>query len=380
MLIYHALLIGLTVIGIPFCRKRGLSEGKIPVKIYLFLVFAAFFILAAIRKGTGYDYNLYATWYNQLIFDDYDRVSAWSREKGFAVPLKILTVITLEWQPMFAIISFVVAAGIVVYIYKNSTCAYMSVAAFISLGFYYNSLNFMRQFIAAVIVSFALGCIDLKQPVRFLVLTLFASCFHFSALLMLPFYFILKIRMNWAALSVYCVITALSLVFSIPATEFVTEYFYKGYDPVKSVHMTAGLPATYAIIFGILFAVFYAFKEELIKKRGLNSVLINSYFFGLYFEVLGIKHSVLSRFALLFLIAPVLALTPDAISVIVQKIKDKYGKYAFRNKILPALAVSAFCVYGITANAILLSNNYNGVVPYRTVCDNGGDGGLAENE
>jgi hypothetical protein len=366
----------LTALGIPLCRKRGLSErqSKALLRIYLLLVFAAFFVIAAIREGTGYDYNLYAQWYERLIFDDYESVSAWSREKGFAVPLKILTVITLDKQPMFALISFFIAAGTVAYIYRNSNCACVSVAAFISLGFYYNSLNFMRQFTAAVIVAFALSCVASKQPVRFLVLVLFASCFHFSALLALPFYFILKIRMNLAVLSAYGVITVLSLVFSVPAIEFVTEYFYKGYVPTESVHMTVGLPATYTVIFALPFVPLFIFREELIKKRALNSVLINAYFFGLYFEILGMKHSVLSRFALLFFIAPVLALIPDAVLMVAQKTKDRFGGAKGKGRLFPVVTLAAFCVYAFTVNAILLSVNYNGVVPYETIYGGGGSG------
>jgi hypothetical protein len=117
--------------------------------------------------------------------------------------------------------------------------------------------------------------------------------------------------------------------------------------------------------------LFFIFRRDLIRRRSLNSVLINAYFFAVYFEFIGIKHSVISRFALLFLIAPLLALLPDLILVIIQKIRDKFGSRPYvsqgKPRVLSILAVAAFCIYGLTVHALLLSNNYNGVVPYQTI-------------
>jgi len=358
--VYYILLIGLTAAGIPLCKKSGFSKRRIA---YLALVFAVMFAFAAFRRTTGYDYNLYATWYNQLIAADDAWITAWSREKGFAVLFKTFTLITADWQVMFAVISFIIAAGVTVYIGKYSECAFISVAAFISLGLYYNSMNFMRQFIAAVIASFALSYIDSRQPLRYFVLILFASCFHYSALLMIPFYFILMIRMNWIVLGAYCAAGAASFAFSKPIIGFVTRYFYKDYNVMTSPHVYMGLSPRYTVIFGILFVVFFLFREELIKKRSLNSVLINAYFFAVYFEFIGIKHSIIARFSLLFLIAPILALTPDVIMTVHQKIMSRLGS----RKIHAVLAAAAFCVYGLTVNTVLLLNNYNGVIPYRTI-------------
>jgi len=353
MTIYYILLFGTVAFGIPLCKS------KILTKVYLALVFTAFFVIAAVRKTSGYDYNLYAGWYNGLVFWNYEQITLWSREKGFTVPLKVLTVISSHYQMMFVVIAFIIALGVTLYIYRYSSRAYISAAAFISLGLYYNSLNFMRQFIAAIIVSFAFSCIDKKQPARFLTLVLFASCFHYSALLIIPFYVILMIKLNWVTLSVYCVIAAGTFIFSAPILEFVTEYFYKGYDPVTSKHMLMGLPVSYTVIFGVLFIAFFIFRKDLIKRRSLNSVLLNAYFFAVYFEFMGIKHSVVSRFALLFLIAPVIALTPDLVLVITEK----------KGRLLRRGAAACFCLYALTVNTLFLVNNYNGVVPYQTVFD-----------
>ncbi|MDR1688372.1 MAG: EpsG family protein [Clostridiales bacterium] len=367
MTVYYALLIGAVVVGFPLCK----NQKPLYVKIYLSLVFAAFFAAAAVRNISGYDYNLYAGWYNELVFKNYDWLMSWSREKGFAVPFKILTVVTQHYQWMFVYIALVISVGVTLYIYKFSSKAYVSVALFISFGLYYNTLNFMRQFIAAIVCSFALSYIQSKQPLRFLVLVFFASCFHYSALLLIPFYLILKIKLNWVVLALYCVIAAVTYIYSNPIVEYVTEYFYKGYDPLESVHMLSGIPVRYVVFFAVLFAVCFFFRKELVKKRELNSVMLSAFFFCVYFQFLGTKHSILSRFSLLFMIAPVIVLLPDVITVIMDKITEKFGEEK-KSKVYKALVISAFSVYSLVVHALLLANNYNGVVPYQTIFANSG--------
>jgi len=371
MAIYYIMPILLTAIGIPMCRKQsGEKLRKILVAAYLGIVFLVILIPAAIRNVSGYDYNLYAGWYYDILFKDYYWIMNWSREKGFAVPIKILSVVfSSDWQPMFVIIALVVAVGIVLYIYKNSNLAYVSVAAFFTLGTYYNSLNFMRQTIAAIIVTFALSYVASKQFLRFLVLVLLASCFHYSALIMIPFYFILRIRLNWITLGVYSAVGAAALIFSVQISGFITQYFYKGYDPMKSVHMVFGLPLNSFIAFVLPCIPIFMFRKALIRKRTLNSVLINAYFFAAYFSLVGVKHAVLARFGLLFMIAPMLALMPDLIIVINEKIKIKFEKNAARAKICSLAIAAVFASYALMTSGILLVNDNHGVVPYMTVFD-----------
>jgi hypothetical protein len=369
MAIYYILLLGLTAIGVPLCRKRANEKTQILlIKIYLAVAFFALFVPAAIRSSTGFDYNLYAGIYYELNFQDYYEIMNSDWEKAFAVPLKILTIaFPTDWQPMFVLIALVCTIGVITYIYKNSNIAYVSVASFIALGLYYNSMNFMRQFIAAIIISFALNCIVSKQPLRFLVLVFFASCFHVSALIILPFYFILRIGLNSTILCTYSVIAVLTYVFSVPIAEFFTQYVYTSYDPLTSWHMTTGLPLGSFIIMALLLIPFCLFRKALTGKRPLNSVLINAYFFAVYFGFLGLKHSVLSRFALLFMIAPILALIPDLLIVINEKIKTKNIENMRRARFLSVVTAAAFALYGLTVNTVLLINDNNGVVPYRTI-------------
>ncbi len=80
--------------------------------------------------------------------------------------------------------------------------------------------------------------------------------------------------------------------------------------------------------------------------------------FTTIFEAMGMRHAILSRFALLTYLPPILYLLPDAADVIIRYVKEKKGKIA------AAVSASAIAVFSIACYTILIINNYNGVVPY----------------
>jgi hypothetical protein len=378
------------------CRDWGLSPFKAKLMRGAFCLFACFglFAIAAVRDGTGYDYNLYAQWYVDIYGTPYADLFEWNKEKGFTIPVKIMTGITRFWQPMFVCIALVVAVGISVYIWKYSSAPHISFAAFVMSKHFAMSINFMRQYIAAIICTYAVWCIYKKQPLRYLVLILFASTFHVSALLLLPFYFILRIRMNWIVLGLYGAVSVVCYIFANQIIGFVTQYVYIGYAP-DSVHVTMGLPIWYTLFAGILFLAVFLIRKRLIAKNSFNSVLIGLMFFSFFFELMGSRISVLSRFMILFEIAPVLLLIPVAFTEYVALITDFFRK---RSRQFDAPAVShkhmtaedirtgmplgkgktlllkygvavIFLLFGFGFHSMSMYYNGNGEVPYVTVYD-----------
>jgi hypothetical protein len=403
LLFYYLLAAALLAAGWLMCRDWGLSPFKAKLMRGIFCLVAGFglFAIAAVREGTGYDYNLYAQWYVDIHKTPYADLFEWDKEKGFTIPVKIIAGITRFWQPMFICIAFVVAAGIAVYIWKYSSAPHISFAAFVMTKHFAMSMNFMRQYIAAIICAYAVWCIYKKQPLRYVVLILFASAFHVSALLLLPFYFILRIRMNWIVLGLYGAVSVACYIFADRIIGFVTQYVYIGYTP-DSVHITMGLPIWYTVFAGVLFLAVFLIRKRLIEKNRFNSVLIGLMFFSFFFELMGSRISVLSRFMILFEIAPVLILIPAAFTEYVSLITD----FARRRKktkpldmptakpletpaqdltaktpdtppeqplgkgkafLLKYAVVMAFLLFGCGFHTVTMIYNGNGEIPYVTI-------------
>jgi hypothetical protein len=368
LLIYIILPVAAIVFGIFLCRKKLGSAGK---AVYCVLAGAGLFAVAALRFEVGYDYIEYANWFRDLRLMSESDIMLWQREKGFALPAKILADVFSEPHIMFALTAFVITLGIILLIYRRSKAPWVSVTAFLIFGLFFNSLNFMRQFIAAVFVAFALFYIAKNRFFRYAALILLASAFHVSALLMLPFYFILKIRLNNVSLMIITAGSAVVYMFVTPLMGFVTDYFYSGYDPVTSVEAATGLKLIYTLAFAVFFILAFLLRKMLTARNPHANVLLTSMYFAVLFSFLGTSHAILARLALLFIIAPVLVLSAEIYEVLRDLFRLTFKDAKKSARVCAAFAVSLtfLAVCGLYYDFLVRVDNYNGVVPYRTIYD-----------
>ena len=360
MLIYFMLLAGVLILGLLLCRSR---IGNL---IYCIVTGIALFVVSALRLSVGYDYNSYATIYLRYISTPVEDVSVSRIEKGYAMINKLLADYFPDYRVIFTITAAFFAAAVTVCIYRNCKKPYLGFAFFLTLGAYFNTLNFVRQMLAAFIVLYALRYVRKKQFFRYVLIVLFASCFHFSALMMIPFYFILRIKMNPTALAVYSGVTVLIMVFSWNVMDLITRYIYKSYNPRLSVHVLNGVFPVYMVFFGAFFILAFIFRKRLIRMDPFNNVLINCSYFLFFFELIGVKHSIASRPGLFFVVPVAAILMPRLFEAVLAWCREKAGREKNRRLAYSIAAVSAFAVVNIGLFSIMVANNYNGTVPYRT--------------
>jgi len=368
LLIYILLPVAAIVFGVFLCREKLKSAGKV---IYCALAGAGLFAVAAMRLEVGYDYILYANWFNDLRLMSEGEIILWSREKGFTLPLKIMADVSSSFQVMFVLIAFVITLGVILLVYRRSAAPWVSVTAFLVFGLFFNSLNFMRQFIAAVFIAFALFYVAKNRFFRFAGLVLLASAFHFSALLLLPFFFILKIKLNYISLVVMLAGSVVAYIYITPLMDCVTNYFYKGYDPVTSIEAAHGLTPAYTIAFAVFFVLAFLLRKMICRRNPHANTLLMAMYFVVFFSFLGTVHGILSRLALLFIVAPVLILSAEIYMVLRDLIRltFKDAEMSKKKARVFAAAVLSLVFLGLGGfyYSFLLEDNYNGVVPYRTI-------------
>ena len=362
MPVYLVMLAVVFAAGIPLCSKKCGKVGKI---IFCIAAAAMFTFVAAARFKVGYDYNLYGGLYFNMKYMEFADIAALRPEKGFLIPFYILNLANEEYYYAFIYTSLLFYPVIFLLIYKNSSHPWLSAAAFLCFGLFFNSLCFLRQFLAALIMLYAIKFIDTKSVLRFMALSVIASAFHWSALLWVLLYFLVKIKPGKIHLAVVSVLTVVFCIFSKPLMYWLIEHFemYGGYDPVTNIEASQGLPVGYSIMFGILFIVCFIFRKQLIAKNPLNSVYINCLMYTVVFEIMGTRHAILSRFALLTYLPPVLYMLPDLFDTISDFIDKKTdGKPIKKN--IRTLTVAAGVMFSLTCYILLIHGNYNGVNPY----------------
>ncbi len=365
MTIYLLLLAGTVILGIPMCRNKA---GKIT---YCALMGIALFLIASFRRSTGDDYNNYAVMYIRYISTPLEKIAVSKTEKGYTIINKILADYIPEYQIVFILFALFFAAAVTFCVYKYCEIPWLGFAFFLTFGIYFNTFNYLRQMTAGFIVLYALRYVEKKQFFRYLMIVLFASFFHVSALVMIPFYFILRIRMTPVTLGVYGALTTLILIFSWDIIGFVTSFYYKNYA-VTNRHVTVGVLPTYMIFFGIFFIAAFLVRKRLVAADKFNNVLLNCMFFTFFFELLGVKHSILSRLGVFFIIPAAVVLMPRVVKALLEICAEKAKKDRKKRTLLSAVAVAVFAAVNLTMFGMMLSENYNGVVPYRTVYDDFG--------
>jgi hypothetical protein len=159
------------------------------------------------------------------------------------------------------------------------------------------------------------------------------------------------------------------MIFSWNILDFITDYIYKGYDPRSSIHVTSGVDPTYMIFFGAFFILAFVFRKRLTESDGFNNILISCMFFTFMFELLGVKHSILSRFGLFFIVPTALLLMPKLFGAVTAWCKEKAAGDRKKLRAFTAAAVSVFAAVSVTLYGLMIAKNYNGVMPYHTVFD-----------
>lgn len=359
MMPYYLLPAAAAALGVPLCGKRCGKWGKI---VYCLICAAGFIIFSAIRFQVGYDYNSYGGLYYDMRFYDLDSLSHIRTEKGFLLPLYVLSLGFEEYYVVFIYTSIIIYTAVFGLICTRSEIPWISAAAFLCFGLFFNSLCFLRQFMAALIIAYAIKFAHKKTIARYFILVIAAAAFHWSALIMAVMYIFLKIKPSWIYLGIITAGMVIFCIFSRSAMQFLTDkfYIYKSYDPNSSREASVGLPPWYTIMFGIIFIIAFLFREKLTEKNPDNRIYINCLMLTVVFEAMGMRHAILSRFAILTYLPPFLFLFPDMTVTIGRYIKEKKGT------VLTVLSAAAASLFAIGCYTVLLLNNYNGVVPYVT--------------
>jgi hypothetical protein len=207
-----------------------------------------------------------------------------------------------------------------------------------------------------------------NKPVHFIAFILFASTIHYSALLFIPFYLILRIPVNKASFLTVAACAMTVLIFLDPILNFITKYFYTVYD-ANNPEYANGLSPVYTIFFLAFYLLAFYLRKLLIAKNKNNIYLINSMLFGVVFSFFGISHGIVARIALFFILTPVVILSAEMYHVI----KTLFGLiFKRRDGIKISFAIALITIAVVLSEIFyfyLLTENYNGVVPYQSVFD-----------
>ena len=288
-----------------FSRQRSKQNSK---KTFLFLCALLLIFFSAFRGNFTSDYDNYIDLYNNYenvgLLDILSRKAFSYPEKGYLVFQFFTKSLTNNVLFIFVFSSiFIVLVSLFVF-GKYTSCSLVSVLLFVEMGGYYTSFNTSRQIIAVCIALLSIKYLLERKPIKYLLVIFIASLFHTSALVMVPFYFILNINFGKKGLIVMSVVT-LSLFILLPSIiSFIQKYYWSWYGDdgygMQGYTFTNAIPKLAIALFGIV-TFFLKNKNTSHKKDKLTTICLNASYFLVAFSILGLRVAMVDRITSFFM-------------------------------------------------------------------------------
>ena len=328
-MIIYLILLGLILLeGIIIFYYGKSNKNK---NIYLILVFFQLFFVSAFRSPEiGVDTSMYYSFFSGLNYLSEYHIWNIYFEKGYILFNIIVNFIFNFNQSIIMITSLIILILITLFIKNNSRNLWLSVYFFITLMFFYNSINILRQFIAMAIVINSIYFVRKQKLVPFLLLIGLAYSFHTSALIFIIVYFFarMKFTLKKVLYSIFFAIGSFFVLFPIIQWVMLKLPRYSGYTKFFQSYELGNIINTliYASILILSLIVNY-YKKPILNNIGTNldykrsneNIFTFIILTATILSFLSIRMSILGRIVDYFSLFSIVFI-PNVISCI----KDKY--------------------------------------------------------
>lgn len=167
-----------------------IQQNKLRISVvkgaFVILIMFPLWFVMGLRYNVGVDYREYESIFRISVLY---KKNIYHIEWGYYLLNRIAGSITQNPQIIFFIVAFLIVFFFFKGIETNNGSMYYGVLSFMGLGYYFYAMNGQRQYIAIMIMFFALQFLEKKQIRQYLICVLVATFFHFSAIVWIPIYF-----------------------------------------------------------------------------------------------------------------------------------------------------------------------------------------------
>lgn len=282
MNIYLAIVFFLFVQIVFFSENLKIVIGNISFdsnKLWIIIDIGIILFLAIFRDITiGTDYKNYYSIITGLQNVPFNNIISYADdcyiEIGFVFLSKVLLVICNSPLFVFFVWYLVIIGGIVYFALKNNVDPKLSLYLFITFSLFNQSLNTMRQYIAAAIILFAICKFKEKKYGICAILLVSAISIHYSAIFGIVFVLCYKIKKNISNICLLMVVTAfVAAQFGITFIQYIVNM--SGYERYlfKEISSESGVGIIMNLLF---FALFYILRKQYIGNQNYNLWILSS--------------------------------------------------------------------------------------------------------
>lgn len=329
------------------------KDNKKIKTIFAILSALPFVFISAIRYDVGTDY-LYRYVPDFLTIKNGGHVA--NLELGFTFLDKICLVFSKDYSLLFFLTSIIIIAPVFYIIYKKSKNPMLSIFLFFTGGFFFLSMNMIRQFIAVMFAFISYNFLLSKQYLKWFFFLIIGSLFHtsiivFSIVILLCKKFVINFKFLFIA-TIFVLITN-SLLRELIINVFSVTRFSVYIDTVYSkIDVKEFMILINVIIYLVMYYI--CFKNNSRSKLGNEDIFfMNMQGMAVIISLMGSIFSILSRLIVFFSIFECIS-----IPYILSKYKEK-------NKVILVIIIVLLFSFNIFYTNVI--NNDNGVTPYKTI-------------
>lgn len=341
------------------------------------------FLISALRTDTGFDLSNYKIIFTEISHLKIKDFLGHPVEKGYETLNAIIAMFTQNFQWVIVITSFITIFFLTIAIYRYSENCILSFLLYVPF-FYFFTLSGIRQGIAFSISLLSFQFLREKKFWKYLVVILVATSFHYTAIIMLPAYFLVNVKLNWKRMSALGVIAFIVYLFTekifLVMTQLIPKYSPYGTEEGIAQYLN-GQSWKSMVVSILVFVLMLFFHRQLEKKDVRNSVYLNISFLSVLISLFQTKVGVLDRFPYYFNIYMIFSLPLlldcvdrrlliDKISILPHKLRDWLQSHIIlklSDSLLKCLFLMCLFFVIMAYSLNILMNNYFGILPYHTI-------------
>jgi hypothetical protein len=251
---------------------RGISRIQMRNSVGLLFLFVILTGVSALRLNVGNDYSKYVEFMHRTYSNAFVPT-----EVGFNYLTKIVYYLSgfENYVGVFAIFAAATVFFFLAGIFIQAEDFFMSFAMFMLLGYYFQSLNTVRNYLALGIAFYSINyCIKRDWP-RFIILILLGSLFHKSLLVVLVLYPLAQMKWKrWmhGALALLCI----SCLF---LKDFYLNMAVKLYPSYEGTEFLTGGTSKLGIArcVAVLLLAFFVLGKDVVKDRRMSFYFYANY-------------------------------------------------------------------------------------------------------
>lgn len=277
------------------------ADYPIPIKPNPYLVFGA---LASLVTVSGLRSNIGDTYFYKYAYElnDYtwDLVLS-EKDKGFGVLQMFLQDYVSDDPQILIFVTALLTNAIIVFVlYKHSRMIEISLYVYITGGLFLVSMNGIRQVLAAAIAFTAIHYLIKRKWFGYTLIIILASFFHQSALILLPIYFVVKLK-EWSKATVVMLTSAVLIVLGY---EFFSEMLFEMIEDTQYGHYKTfsegGANKLRVIVAGVPLLIAFIGRKRFREISPHSNFIVNMSLLGFLFMLISTQNWIFARFSIYF--------------------------------------------------------------------------------